>query len=285
MKVTCFCRSVLHLLIVALVAGCASQSAQQAQYVSEYLTQGGKTGLTGRVYVSDTSSPLAGAYVNVYPDTLSNLLGPSQFISNPTDEQGRYTIENVPPGTYYIVARKRQSGHPTGPLAPGDYYSQHERITAEVKDGKLARVDIPVIPMKAPMFFKKAVTDQRTDTGIRGKLVDAQGQPVPGSFAIAYVDDDLKRAPDFASTLTDQQGRFVLYLPDGGEYYLAGRIHAWDMPRPGEPYGIYGSAEPQPLNVEKGSFIEDVEIVMTPFSGEYKPGKSRRPAVGTGQDR
>ena len=285
MKIAHFFRSTLHLLIVALVAGCAWQTQQHTGHVTEYLTQDGKSGLTGNVYVSDTSNPLAGAYVNVYPDTLSNLLGPSQFISSPTDEQGRYTIENVPPGTYYIVARKRQSGQPTGPLAPGDYYSQNERITAEVRADKLARVDIPVIPMKAPMFFKKAVTDQRTDTGIRGRLVDPQGQPVPGSFAIAYMDDNIKRAPDFASTLTDQQGRFVLYLPDGGEYYLAGRVHAWDMPRPGEPYGIYGSAEPEPLKVEKGSFVEEVEILMTPFSGEYKPGKSRRPAIGSGQEK
>ncbi len=63
-----------------------------------------------------------GAFVNVYPDTISNLLGPSQFISSPTDGQGHYRIE-VPPGVYYVVARKRLSGQSTGPLSPGDFYS------------------------------------------------------------------------------------------------------------------------------------------------------------------
>lgn len=280
MKATRTCHGILLLMgILVFFAGCTAQSPSQS-HVNRYLDQNGETGLTGRVIIDKTSSPLEGAYVNLYPDTISNLLGPSQFISSPTDEQGRYLIQDVPPGTYYIVARKRQSGHPTGPLSPGDYYSHHQRITAEVIEGKLAQVDLPVVPMKAPMFFKKAVTDQRTDTGIRGSLVDPQGNPVPGSFAIAYMDDDIKRAPDFASTLTDQQGRFVLYLPEGGSYYLAGRIHAWDMPRPGEPYGIYGDSEPQPLQVEEGTFVEDIQIVMTPFDGEYKPGKSRRPEAG-----
>ena len=58
-----------------------------------------------------------------------------------------------------------------------------------------------------------------------------------GGFAMAYVDKEMKRLPDYASTLSDQQGRFTIYLPEGSSYYLAARIHAWDMPSPGEPYG------------------------------------------------
>ncbi len=263
-------------LSFALTACMSSTPSPNGLHVAEYTEQGGKTGITGRVVIKDSGTPLANAYVNVYPDTLSNLLGPSQFISSPTNEQGRYLIE-MPPGTYYVVARKRMSGQPTGPLSPGDYYSEHQRITTEVVPGKLAVVELPVASMKAPMFFKKTVADQRSDTGVKGTLVDREGKPVPGSFAIAYVTPEIKRVPDFASTLTDQEGRFTLFLPRGGTYYLAARISAWDMPRTGEPYGIYGSGEPQPLKIKEGEFVEDLKIVMEPFAGEYKPGKSRRP--------
>lgn len=244
--------------------------------VSQYRDGQGTTGVAGKVIDKVSGQPLAGAYVNIYPDATSNLLGPSQFISSPTDGKGRYRVA-VAPGTYYVVARKRVSGQMTGPLSPGDYYSEHQRIITEVLYGKLAVVDLPVTVMKSPMFFKKGMVERATSTGVRGVLVDAQGKPVPGSFAIAYTDDDIKRLPDYASTLTDADGRFTLYLPKGGSYFLAGRIHAWDMPRPGEPYGVYGEGQPQALEVPKGSFVEGVEITLEPFAGEYKPEKSRRP--------
>lgn len=246
-----------------------------AMLVGTYVEGQGKTGIRGRVLMKDDGKPLAGSYVNIYPDTISNLLGPSQFISTPTDEQGFYQLE-VPAGVYYVVARKRMSGQPTGPLAPGDYYSEHQRLAVDVKAGKFVEIDLPVALMKAPMFFKR-MAGEETDTGISGVLVDQAGKPVMGGFAMAYSDKEMKRLPDYASTLSDEQGRFTIYLPQGGSYYLAARIHAWDMPNPGEPYGKYGGDDPSKVDVSSGNFVEGLEIVMSPFSGVYKPGKSRRP--------
>ncbi len=264
-------------LLCLLLSACATGSPVDGdRRVAEYVDGNGKTGVTGKVVLVETSEALAGAYVNIYPDATSNLLGPSQFISSPTDAQGGYTLE-LPPGTYYVVARKRQSGQAMGPLSPGDYYSEHQRILTTVVEGKMAVVDLPVAKVKAPMFFKKEMVETRADTGIRGRLVDQDGKPVAGGFATAYLDQNMRRLPDFASTLSDAEGRFSLYLPEGGTYYLGARIHAWDMPRPGEPYGKLGGDTPQPVVVEKGAFVEGILIEMVPFSGEYRPGMSRRP--------
>ncbi|MBW2504871.1 MAG: hypothetical protein JRE16_09925 [Deltaproteobacteria bacterium] len=277
---------VLILLITGLGflhAGCqaipeTTQSAaiEKPLVASHYVDGNGKTGIQGQVTIKDENRPLKGGYVNIYPDTISNLLGPSQFISLPTDEKGQYQLE-APPGVYYVVARKRMSGQPTGPLSPGDFYSEHQRIVTTVKTGKLAVVDLEVVPMTAPMFFKSRVVDRETSTGIRGNLIDQTGQPVMGGFAMAYVDQDLKRLPDYASTLSDEQGRFTIYLPEGGTFYLSARIHAWDMPSPGEPYGKYGGDQAVPVTVETNSFVENIRIEMSPFTGAYTPGKSRRP--------
>lgn len=272
--------AVMSLMLWACQPGMtASDSAavtdSGAKLVGSYVDGQGKTGIRGRVLLKDDGKPLAGSYVNIYPDTISNLLGPSQFISTPTDEQGFYQLE-VPAGVYYVVARKRMSGQATGPLMPGDYYSEHQRLAVDVKPGKFVEVDLPVALMKAPMFFKR-MAGEETDTGISGVLVDQAGKPVMGGFAMAYSDPQMKRLPDYASTLSDQQGRFTIYLPQGGSYYLAARIHAWDMPSPGEPYGKYGGDEPTKIDVASGNFVNDVKIVMSPFSGTYKPGKSRRP--------
>jgi len=268
-------------ILLALVA-CQSAvppgatQVETGRWVGEYVEDQGRTGLRGQIVIKDSNLPLAGAFVNIYPDTISNLLGPSQFISSPTDTEGRYQIE-VPPGVYYVVARKRLSGQPTGPLEPGDFYSEHQRIKVRVEADRLAIVDLPVVAMKAPMFFKSRVVDRETTTGISGTLVDQGGKPVMGGFAMAYADPEMKRLPDFASTLSDQEGHFTIYLPEGGTYYLAARIHAWDMPTPGEPYGKYGGNSPQPVSVATDQFIEGLRIEMAPFAGPYQPGKSRRP--------
>lgn len=278
MKRLVLMKGCLLLAVLLLPVGCIGPGgyAGGERRVTKLVDGQGKTGITGQVVLKEGGAPLADAYVNIYPDATSNLLGPSQFISSPTDAQGRYTLE-VPPGTYYVVARKRVSGQPSGPLSPGDLYSEHERISTVVVAGKLAVVDLPVAPMKAPMFFKKQMTPQETTTGIRGVLLDATGKPVPGSFAIAYTNAEMQRLPDFVSTLSDGNGNFTVYLPKGGTYYLGARIHAWDMPRPGELYGRLGGETPQPLTVVEGKFLDNVRIVLTPFAGEYKQGKSRRP--------
>ena len=276
------CRSAFAAGIILLLAACQTVAPEGAARVEcapwagSYVDGQGRTGLQGQIVLKESGVPLAGAFVNVYPDTISNLLGPSQFISSPSDERGAYRVE-VPPGVYYVVARKRLSGQATGPLEPGDFYSEHQRIMVRVEAGKFAVVDLPVAAMKAPMFFKTRVVDRETPTGIRGTLVNADGKPVMGGFAMAYADPEMKRLPDFASILSDEQGRFTIYLPAGGTYYLAARIHAWDMPLPGEPYGKYGGTQPTAVTVASDHFVEGIRIEMAPFTGTYQPGKSKRP--------
>lgn len=274
-------KGLFTLSLSLLLAGCLAPQGMQSQscptvpgatVVSTTIDGEGFTGIQGRVFIKEGEAPLERGYVNIYPDTISNLLGPSQFISQPTAADGSYRIA-LPPGTYYVVARKRMTGSATGPLAPGDFYSEHQRIVTTVLDGKISLVDLPVVSMKAPMFFKKEVVDSDSNTGIQGRLIDTAGKPVPGGFAMAYTDATMKRLPDYASTLSDAEGRFTIYLPEGGSYYLAARIHAWDMPQPGEPYGLLAN----PVVVKKGEFAKDVAIVLSPFSGTYEAGKSQRP--------
>jgi len=251
-------------------------SAPGAQWVGKYVDGQGGTGIRGHVFVEASGAALPGGYVNIYPDAVTNLLGPSKFMSIPTDAEGNFQME-MPPGVYYIVARKRMSGQPTGPLSPGDYYSEHQRLVTKVEPGKVVVVKLPVAVMKAPMFFNSRQTDQQTPTGIKGVLVNQEGQPVRGGFAMAYLNQEMKRLPDFVSTLSDEQGQFTLYLPEGGTYYLGARIQAWDMPSPGELYGKYGGETAEPVQVVDNHFVEEVRIQMTPFQGTYQPGKSQRP--------
>jgi len=264
-------RSLLACLLIGLLFACAPMTEK-----ATYLDGDGRSGLTGTVSLKKDGQPLSGAYVNVYPSHVPNLLGPSTYISSPTGTDGKYSLD-VPPGKYYVVARKRASGMATGPISPGDYFSEDARLLTEIKPGKLSLVDLPMLNMKAPMFFKQGGMVNVTETGIQGVLVNSEGKPMPGGFAIAYTDNDIQRLPDYASTLTNEKGEFTLYLPKGGEYYLAARMHAWDMPRPGELYGKYDGDVITPLQVPDKGFVKGIRMVMQPFTGEYREGMNKRP--------
>lgn len=258
-------------LLLFLLAACGPMANQ-----TSYVDGNGRSGLTGKVILKKDGQPLSGAYVNVYPSHAPNLLGPSTYISSPTGADGNYSID-VPPGNYYVVARKRTSGLSTGPISTGDYFSEDARLLTEIKAGKLSKIDLPMINMGAPMFFKQGLGAAVTETGIRGILVDVDGQPMSGSFAIAYTNSDIQRLPDYASGLTNEKGEFTLYLPQGGEYYLAARMHAWDMPRSGEPYGKYDGEVITPIKVPDKGFVKGITMVMSPFTGVYKEGMNKRP--------
>lgn len=265
-------RPLLLLMLASILFGCAPQ----ARHSAIYLDGAGQSGITGTLTLKQDGQPVSGAYVNVYPSHVPNLLGPSTYISSPTGADGSYRLD-VPPGKYYVVARKRTSGMATGPISTGDYFSEDSRQVTEIKAGKLTKVDLAMAHMTAPMFFKQGSAASVTETGITGILVDAAGKPLPGGFAIAYTNDDIQRLPDYASSLTNDQGEFTLYLPKGGEYYLAARMHAWDMPHPGELYGKYDGEVITPIKVPEKGFVKGIKMVMEPFSGAYKEGMNKRP--------
>ncbi len=265
-------RNLISFLLLGVLLACAPIAQHQASYSDG----AGSSGVTGKIFLQKDGQPLSGAYVNIYPSHAPNLLGPSSYISSPTAADGNYSIE-VPPGSYYIVARKRASGLATGAISPGDYFSEDARMLVEIKAGKLALIDLPMVYMNAPMFFKQGGGVLATEQGIRGVLTDAQDKPQAGAFAIAYSNSDIKRLPDFASSLSNEKGEFTLYLPKGGEYYLAARLHAWDMPRNGEPYGKYDGKVITPIQVPNKGFVEGIKMTLLPFTGEYKEGMNKRP--------
>ncbi len=265
---------IMALLMFGLLTACATTKQQQPS-TSPEATQG-PSGLSGKVTLKNNGQALEGAYVNVYPSHAFNLLGPATYLSSPTGADGSYSID-VPPGAYYVVARKRTSGLASGPLSPGDHLSEDSRKLVEIKAGMRSRVDLPMVKMTAPMFFKQGGGIKVTERGISGILVNAESKPVTGGFAIAYRNSDIQRLPDFVSTVTNDKGEFTLYLPAGGTYYLAARLHGWDMPRPGEPYGKYDGDELKAVRVPGKGFVEGIRINMLPFTGTYKEGMNKRP--------
>jgi len=221
----------------------------------------GAQGIKGTL--SFQGKPLKDAFVYAYRSYSTNLLGPADFASAPSASDGTFTVELVE-GAYYIVARRRATGDNTGPIMAGDLYSVHSSNPVTVKDGKYSIIDLDLVKMRDPMFFQ-SMSREETNTGIKGKIVDAEGKPVPWVFAMAYTTSDMKRIPEHTSVMTDADGEFAVFLPKGGKYWLAARKNIREKPVVGEPYGLYQGTPDYSIQVPDGGFVEGVTITLEPY--------------------
>ena len=238
-----------------------------------------KSGVKGTIVMKGTGEPVHKAYVYGYVGKIQTraaelgIIGVTNWVSRGSAEDGTYKLD-LPPGQYYIGARKRANSLNYGPLYRGDFYDHRHAIKGIlVRKGKYKTLDFELKELKEPMFFQGLTAAEKvTDTGIRGKLLDENGEQVPGTFAMGYADDDMKRLPDFASTITDDDGNYTLYLPKGGRYWLAARLFALKFPEKGEPFGRYEGSSDHSLVVEEGKFREGIDMVLRPYDGDSPGG-------------
>ena len=248
--------------LLPLLAACAAPGGRPA--ASDAAASAGTVPLQGvRGTLTCQGKPLAGASVLAYRRQSANFLGPADFASAPSGRDGSYLLDLVE-GSYWLVARKRASGSDTGPLVPGDLQRVHPGNPATVTAGSFTVVNLDLEEMRDLMFSRTGPRGPTT-TGIRGRITDESGAPVAWVFAIAYTSADMRRVPDFTSAMTAADGRFALYLPAGGHYWVGARKHIREKPAPGEPYGLYEGSPDHAVDVATGAFADGIDIVLKGF--------------------
>lgn len=252
-------------LLMPLLAACAAPPARLSSASGAASAAGPVAVPTQGVRgtLTHQGRPLAGASVFAYRRQSANFLGPADFASAPSARDGSYLIDLVE-GSYWLVARKRASGSDAGPLVPGDLQRIHSGNPATVAAGAFTTVDLDLEEMRDLMFSRTGPRGP-TATGIRGRITDESGAPVAWVFAITYTNADMRRVPDFTSAMTAADGRFVIYLPAGGRYWVGARKHIRDKPAPGEPFGLYEGSPDHAVDVATGSFADNVDIVLKTF--------------------
>jgi hypothetical protein len=232
-----------------LAAGKASPSTATAPRGSS------ESGVEGAVL-----APAEGVYVYVYRKG-ADPHGPADVIlPAPTGADGQFAVE-LPPGEYTLVARRRGNLENSGPLSEGDLRSA--AVPVVVKAGGKVPANL-VLAGKADTSVLSFVPPKEWTTALAGTVRDADGAPVEGARVHVYTYVQMSERPKYVSERTGPDGRYVVFLPKGGTYYLAARNRFGGPPRIGDLYGRYdeGSIDPTGVVVRDGEKREKLDITV-----------------------
>ena len=158
--------------------------------------------------------PVKGAYIFFYdsPDTKRAV----DLVSPVTDRNG-FCQKEVPPGTYWILARlKRKGDFDMGPLMIEDKVSA-DPLEITVATGEKHELTFTVLDLLDTIRTK---TKKRNDLNkVSGLIINEDGEPVKKVFVFANRHDKPVLMPRYFSAWTGEDGRFSIYMPEG-KYYL-----------------------------------------------------------------
>jgi len=225
--------------------------------VEDEAVPGKGSGISGRTLFED--EPLGRAYVHIYRDGGTNFRGMG-MAALPSGEGGRFRVK-LPPGRYYVLARKRLGGGIYGPPGKNDYIGYYHGNPVEVRAGEFGQVSLETttrVDLLEEIWFK-----EETGAGwFRGAVTDPDGKPLEGLYVLFYTDQALAGAPAFVAGPTDAEGRFKVRAAEG-RYHLLARSNLGGPPEEGEWYGKYRDSEG--AEEVDGVSGEEVRIEVSPY--------------------
>jgi hypothetical protein len=210
-------------------------------------------GVSGRL-VNAAGDPLDRAYVYVYTEAGTGLIGPSYGEAVQVDGDGRFRID-LPAGRYHLVARRRADGSRAGELTPGDLNGSYPGNPVVVRSGEqLVLGGFPLAAIDPAVHARRQAqgTFAATGTTLSGKVLDPQGEPVSGVHVFAYLDRRMVGKPVHISAPTGADGTFLLHLGTGGTYFVGARSNYGGPLEPGEWVGTFDGRPDHAVTVAKG---------------------------------
>jgi hypothetical protein len=244
-------------------------------YTAQFASAGEvKIGTISGTVMIGNDRPMADGRVFFFNDASGPPPSPDRYWRVPdeiavTDAQGKFTAQLVE-GSYFVGAMKRKSGNEIGPPREGDLYLPvygDKGKLMQVRVEKGSQTDIESNLIVAP-FVKPARQLQDGVTAIEGTVRDATGKPVEGVLAFAFLKPSLVGKPLFVSERTGKDGRYMLRVHDGGNYYIKIReTYGGGAPKGGDLVGGYGKDKPLPVTVKSGTTVNGIDITAQRFNG------------------
>lgn len=210
-----------------------------------------RSGIQGEI--TYRGEPLERVYLYVYKDAANGFKGPGYTIL--PVEKGTFRLR-LPPGEYYLLARKRAKGGRFGPIQIGDYFNYYYGNPVTIEAGSIRDVQIETITRLSML----EEGDRPAFRGVRGKILDGDGRPAAGLYVFAYRQPKMTGTPAFFSEASAADGSFELPLADGGPYYLLAREAFGGPATEGEFYGRLGGAAGEAIRLDPEQPIREVTI-------------------------
>jgi hypothetical protein len=179
-------------------------------------------GLEGRVTVDGqvVTGGVVFAYLS-YPDVLA--FKPFAA-SGATADDGSYSLD-LPPGKYFVVAKKRAAGLTDGPLAVGDALSYNGSNPITVDPGGYVHVGFSLSRKIEAVAYRDGSDPA---TGSLEGIIEYQGQPLEGAGLRIFLDGaDLFRGQGYATAPpTGKSGAFRIDLLPESAFFLIVRKRA-----------------------------------------------------------
>jgi len=209
------------------------------------------SGIKGTITFRD--KPLERVYLYVYKDPGEGFKGPGYYIQ--PVEKGNFNLR-LPPGDYWILARKRAKGGQFGPIETGDFFNYYHGNPVHIAPGMVREVKIETITRLS--LFEEG--EPRLFTGIEGRVVGPGGKPAVGLYVFAYRDPAMTGTPEVFSPPTGADGSFRLPLTESGAWYLLARENFGGPAGDGELYGRLGGDTGEPVMPGSKATVSGVTI-------------------------
>ncbi|RMG94030.1 MAG: hypothetical protein D6708_04545 [Candidatus Dadabacteria bacterium] len=190
--------------------------------------------------------PVEKCYLSIYADPATAFRGPAR--QTVPVRTGAFRVA-VPPGTYYLVARKRARGGSFGPIEIGDRFNFYAGNPLTVGPNETVRIEIPLVER-----LSQLEEDPHAYQGVPVIVTGPDGNPAEGYYVLAYTAPNRAGPPLAVSAPTDAEGKAHVPIPPGTAAYLRARKSLGGPLAEGEAFGdaeVSGNA-PAPVTIRIG---------------------------------
>jgi len=220
-------------------------------------------GVSG-VVLDENGKPLPGAVVYFYKSPADGFKGMPGYFAR-TGEDGAFRAR-LRKGTFFAVARKRESGDLFGPTQVGDSFAYYTRNPVTLAEGEARGIRLDAVRRLSMLERSDRFPPARQGIALRVRAVDRSGKPVAGVRVLAYRAPEMVGHPAFVSPKTGPDGAAELTVAEEGTYYLLAR-EGLGGPAEGELYGKYGGTKDHSVRLAPGAAAGEVLEILVERKG------------------
>ena len=216
-------------------------------------------GVGGTVF-DENGAPLPGATVYFYESPSGGFKGIPGFFAR-TGPDGAFRAR-LRKGTFFAVARKRDTGELFGPTQVGDHFAYYVRNPIALAEGGGARgIRMDAVRRLSMLEKFEGIPAAARGIPVRVRVVDRAGKPVAGVRALAYSNREMFGHPAYVSGKSGGDGVAELTIAEEGTYFLLARENLGG-PAEGELYGKYAGTKDHSVGVTREGSSRTIEIAV-----------------------